>query len=553
MLEIFLSPWGIASAVIAVGLFSAYVYFCAWKIFWDAEEIERISKTQDLVAAVQKSNLLQLLWKNFEKMLTAVDDKIYSTIDAAEIFNPQNLTRGMNMTFWQSYGGIFTGLGILGTFIGLTFGLSNLNMTSGDVEVLQEGIKQLLSGVESAFVTSLVGIFCAIIYSFIHHGLIKKFQGNVQNLADKLDEKFPRCSVEDWLRDINFAAANHLDESQRQTAALKIIGDTTANHLDESREQTAVLKSIGEQIAEAMFNAFEDKLAEHVEKICAAIDALGKGAAQGLNDAMSKVAGAQMDRFSAALDKFSDRAEMILSNAQEVSRLMNEQLLNTLKELDENLKRHAQASADERAAANAEFFSTLDGLSKTLQEVADNFKENMNEVATSNAAQISEAVDAFSEIVNRHNATTKEMFNEVQKLLTGMETYLELMDNASTTFKQAAEPVKQSTLQLTNNLTATSAQIKNLSDANQKTNENLLILTTRLNIFMNNFKGIAGELERSTKIIEDSLRNYNYKMSEGLSDALTKFDSDMEKAVREVHMSVEELTDVLENLKKIRR
>ena len=28
------------------------------------------------------------------------------------------------MTFWQAYGGIFTGLGILGTFIGLTYGLS---------------------------------------------------------------------------------------------------------------------------------------------------------------------------------------------------------------------------------------------------------------------------------------------------------------------------------------------------------------------------------------------------------------------------------------------
>lgn len=35
----------------------------------------------------------------FEKTLTTVGDKIYSTIDAVEIFNPQNLTRGMNITF----------------------------------------------------------------------------------------------------------------------------------------------------------------------------------------------------------------------------------------------------------------------------------------------------------------------------------------------------------------------------------------------------------------------------------------------------------------------
>ena len=159
-------------------------------------------------------------------------------------------------------------------------------MTSGDVETLKGGIAQLLSGVESAFVTSLVGIFCALVYSFIHHALMKSFQSKVNALAEKLDETFPRYSVENWLADIK-------GESQNQTAELKSIGGQTATgnswlekSYAESQEQTTtlqnmdtslsdrkvILQNIGEQVAEAIFAGLDEQLREYVDKICAAFD-----------------------------------------------------------------------------------------------------------------------------------------------------------------------------------------------------------------------------------------------------------------------------------------
>jgi len=130
---------------------------------------------------------------------------------------------------------------------------------------------------------------------------------------------------------------------------------------------------------------------------------------------------------------------------------------------------------------------------------------------------------------------------------------LELMDDASTTFKQAAEPVRQSTLQLTRNLNETSAQMNNLANANRITRENLSDLTAQLHTFVNNFKGIANELDHSTKIINDSLGNYNYRMSEGLRDALTKFDSNMGKALADFNELVDEFSDMVGYVKQRRR
>lgn len=642
--------WAV-SLLVAGFLIAAYGYCCGWKIFQYAKELARIRNAQDLVAAVKASNLLKQLWTAFEKTLTTVGDKTYSTIDAAEFFNPQSLTRGMNMTFWQSYGGIFTGLGILGTFMGLTAGLSGVDMTSGDIEALKSGIAKLLSGVESAFVTSLVGIGCAILYSVAHHLLMKNFQDNVRRLADNLDEKFPRRSAEDWLGDIDNTTANHFAEAQSQSETLKTIDNTTANHFAEAQEQTTVLKNIGEQVTQAIHNALDEKLAEYVESICAAIDNLGAGGESKIGEIFSERVGDKMDRFSAALDKFSDKAETIMANAQEVSQIMNERLLDTLEKLDDSLKKHAESSAAERnaafakfletlesltntlnevadkikaqqedsvknfgellkasldnfnaviaqilskvqtdtanvtkqnQAANQEFLDTLAELSKTLQTVVDKFKEQqtgtledfellvnrliddldnfnrrqqefMNKLANSNAAQISEAVKAFSDIVNRHNAATKDMFDKVQKLLNETETYLKLIYNANTAFKQAAEPVKQSTLQLTKNLTETAAQMNNLAAANRSTRENLSDLTARLRDFVTNFNGIANELDRSTKIISDSLGHYNYEMSKGLQDALTKFDANMSKALADFNELVDDFGNMVGYVKQRRR
>ena len=199
-------------------LVAFYIWLCAGKVYKLNAAIKKVLAASEFVDELEESSLLAPAWTAFKKTLT---EEKYSTTDAAEFFNQQSLTRGMNMTFWQSYGGIFTGLGILGTFAGLTFGLSGVDMTSGNDETLKSSIAQLLSGVETAFVTSLVGIGAALVYSGIHHWLLKNFQGNVQRLASRLDEQFPRYSAENFLADIK-------GESQNQTAELKNIGGQVA-------------------------------------------------------------------------------------------------------------------------------------------------------------------------------------------------------------------------------------------------------------------------------------------------------------------------------------
>lgn len=601
MLEYFLQHvWGISIGGVFI-LSVLYVWFCAGKIYALNAEVKNILQTGSVDAALKDSELLAPVWRNFEKSLTKTKEQTYSTVDAAEFFSPQNLTRGMNMTFWQSYGGIFTGLGILGTFVGLTYGLSKVDVTSEDIEVLKNGVKNLLSSVELAFITSLFGIGSALLYSWIHHSLLVKFQRNVQKLADTLDEKFPRRSAEDWLAENITEAKRRIVElqsidveSQNQTAALQNIGGQIANgnswleknhaesqsqtaalqsidaesqnqttalqNIDiEAKEQTTALKNIGEQVAEAIHNALDEKLAEYVESICAAIEKLGAGGTEVVGEVFSSKVGAQMDRFSAALDKFSDSIDEKLKAANKISEIMNEQMLNTLTELG----KISVIIETEQENSAGKFEALVNKLIEDLGKFMDSQKRILDNSASSNAAQISEAVKAFREIVNNHNATIQKTFSQIQKFLNDSQDFLQSVDNAGTSLELAADPIYKSSVQLSNHLDETTraaekfrneitAQITNLGNVNQTTRQNISDLSIRLAEFVRNFNGIAKELETSTNTIKNSLEHYNYEMSDGLKNALTKFDKSMSDSVGHLKSILEELSDALEDLKQIR-
>ena len=99
----------------------------------------------------------------------------------------------------------------------------------------------------------------------------------------------------------------------------------------------------------------------------------------------------------------------------------------------------------------------------------------------------------------------------------------------------------------------TSEQMKTLSTANQTTRQNLSDLAARLDAFVKNFNGIANELERSTKIISNSLDNYNGKMSEGLTKNLSEFEKNITQAFSSLNEIVDHLEDAVNDFKKIRR
>ncbi|MGN0741281.1 MAG: EAL domain-containing protein [Candidatus Fimadaptatus sp.] len=62
--------------------------------------------------------------------------------------------------------GMLTGLGIIGTFVGLLMGISSIGFSS--VETALESVAVLLSGIETAFYTSIAGVILSIMFNIFY-------------------------------------------------------------------------------------------------------------------------------------------------------------------------------------------------------------------------------------------------------------------------------------------------------------------------------------------------------------------------------------------------
>ena len=142
----------------------------------DKLEIKNASDNyEDIRNIFFKSDLLKPAWLGYQKNLFFMKDfngktVVFTTDDADNYFNYNSLTSQYNALFWQNLGGVFTGLGILGTFIGLSVGLGTINLE----HITNEEIGNLVSGMSTAFTTSLCGIVFALFYNWLHKHITDK-------------------------------------------------------------------------------------------------------------------------------------------------------------------------------------------------------------------------------------------------------------------------------------------------------------------------------------------------------------------------------------------
>lgn len=154
-------------------------------------------------------------------------------------------------------------------------------------------------------------------------------------------------------------------------------------------------------------NRLEEKILPQVDRICAAIEHLGADGSDKLNELFTKGVGSQMDRFSAALENFTNKTEKMLANAQEVSTLINGQLLATLETINDNLKRNAEAANAQRDADYKNFLATLKGLTDTMNAVVDNLKRQQEDTAKNFEQLLKVALNNF-------NASMKQTMTDAQ-------------------------------------------------------------------------------------------------------------------------------------------
>ncbi len=95
----------------------------------------------------------------------------YSEVcDLEEYINEDLLDRIASTHYNSAVAGTLTGLGILGTFLGLSMGLASFN--GNDIYTISDNVGPLLDGMKVAFHTSVYGIFFSLVFNFIYRSIM---------------------------------------------------------------------------------------------------------------------------------------------------------------------------------------------------------------------------------------------------------------------------------------------------------------------------------------------------------------------------------------------
>ncbi len=434
-------------------VFSVWIAFTYWQKFYKPIEnknkqildciaaIESYKSTDirqsynELDAALEQNALIGLIWKKYKKTLVFVResdmDCVYSTVDASEYFYPAALTGEVNTKFWPGLAGVFTGIGIFGTFLGLTLSLWGIDTSS--TSALSSSITKLLGGMSTAFFTSLVGLSLALVFGWYHSKRMDQFHRNIEKLADALDAIFKRKNLEGIILE-------QLREIQQERTAIQSLSTQMAASICDLLPD--ILGQMAERMDEAMkgnldtmLDGLSAKLDEQTEKLKNVekhTEALANGFGNAINENAgeeAKALGNSLMQLSGEINELTGSVKEMIKESQNTAAKANADMAAAVEQAMKNLDKTMEGILSKQTAKTDENIQRMTDFMEEMKETMANIFTEMSKLAkdqaTITSAAIAKTQNATDENLTRINSTVKELMAQIAIQMAAMQALVD--------------------------------------------------------------------------------------------------------------------------------
>ncbi len=405
---------------------------------------------QQLKEKFPSKNEIAEAWQEFEDSLISDDNRevIYKTDEASLFFSEDRLLgQYINLRFWNSVPATLVGLGILGTFVGLVWGLipfSGINFE--ETSQIQEGIKKLLSGVSTAFVTSVWGMLTSLLFSGLEKWCIGSVSRAIANLQRALDRLFTLTTQEE----ISFRQE---DELAQQTQALKSFSTDLANDI---KSAMADGRQVLIQELHSATKAFSSAITEQLEPTF-----------NNLNTALEELRRQKEESSTDAIQQLVEEFQKSLSGS---ATAQMETLAETVNKASESLITLPEQLGGMMVGVQEQVNQTRQLLSKTSQDQTEQMKSMMDGMLSAFQNAIDTHQAGLSATTGSVNEEMKQIANNIRNLLesTADHTDAQLAQRMADMEKVSAQSVQalQTTIEkLQESMTSTASQTTKNSEA----------------------------------------------------------------------------------------
>ena len=536
----------VAIVTIITILFALFGYYIkkVWQIRNCNKELRNALNSDDPLSFIQ-TNLPteKFLAKNYEisKSLTLDSGEQRTTEFAEDYFNLANILsiRHINRQAMSAAAGILVGIGVLGTFIGLSLGIVGIKLDSQ--ETLRQGIETLLGGMKTAFLTSVVGMFLSSIYTFLEKDALNRLTRTCVKLCEKLDELYFISELEKQQILTNRQNKLFLEQVAIIVHDIKSVDDdanelTIGNMLRDIKQSNEYQIDVLNAMAENICNGLGEKFKELADAIQNPAANMANGIVEELKAAIKQMADSVETTVNSItkgnLDKVSDQlgsAIQSLETFPQTMALLSEKMQNNM----ELLGKQVSNINTETAQVGANLADKQASLNQQSADILDKFQNGM-----------SDTTEILKEV--------KKSLAEFEKLHQQAAATIEKIRNAATNVESASKNINdaQSKFVTTNNnvFEAIKRMLDKAIEDTQKTFDNIKATVNESVNLKKDFEMVQQNLGNIFEEMNNGLQDYSKAVSDNTAQIMSSFTTPMTDAIGSLKTAIDDLDSVVEQI-----
>ncbi|MBQ9607773.1 MAG: MotA/TolQ/ExbB proton channel family protein [Lachnospiraceae bacterium] len=410
------------------------------KFLWEkySEENEELFRDRILIRQYQDYQ--------YELERIVHTDKTYYKCDIEDYIGYDLIDAVIHRDRMNQVAGVMTGLGILGTFIGLSLGLQSFN--TGTTAEITNSIEPLMDGIKVAFHTSIYGMVFSLVFNYVYKRRLDDAERSVREFLSA----YKKYVMPDTATD----GVNRLMElQQQQTEAILSLSDTVAHQLSEGLKE----------LLEPQFDRFD----------------------QTIENFANMATRSQMEQLSRVVDVFISELNRCLGNSfTQLSDTVNKTL---------EVQRSNEKQMQEIFEKNVTTADNMDAITKQTGMVADALKLFADKVQMMER-QTSETL----EMLKKQGESNQRLLTGAGHYMSDLEAYKKSLDISSAAYDKRLLAQEERLRDLQKLTEAVPLEV----------NETFNIINENLQIVENHFKEtiehINGTLDKVPEVVDYSYR-----------------------------------------------
>ncbi|MCC5923487.1 MAG: MotA/TolQ/ExbB proton channel family protein [Crocinitomicaceae bacterium] len=469
---------------------------------------------------IKKDNLFTQVWKDYQESFIEFNGGKKTDEFSYDYFNEKHLlSANTNLRLINSIPATLVGFGILGTFIGLTYGISNFQTSS--TEQIKDSIEILLSGMGTAFVSSIYGMLLSLVFTFFEKVQVNSLHNSIHSLCYNLDKKF-KISKEDE-RTIELIRQERLlneyfifkDESGNDVKPGNVFRDI----FNENRKQSVALQSFSTDLANLIEAGFERILSDPDKKELQSLLIQLKES----TDLMKIAIETEIQKLGDKLqDPATDMIEKMLND-------LKSSLGDMVKDFNKSVSGSAKDEIENLTKLLGQAGGSLNDFPNKLEDMTDKLNENfkgLQDIVKEISKQtLEQSEDSTRKMKEQVEQTTQLLGNKIGDLQIGQEVLM----------------TKQ-----TENLQVSESLLNSFNASIERLNE----LSNQVNETISSFSKVQGELNSASGQLKSITENV-LSSSNSFKEAQLKFAQHSNEFLKNNASTIEEIQKSLKQAKEL--